>query len=294
MAYKGKNDNGKKGGNKGAGAKSGGNGGGKKHCDNCGPNNTHVTADCFKNKKRSNDTKQNPKTKDSAKPPSRPCSHCGGPHYDNQCPNNTGGQTNKPQNGKTPSRPCKHCQQSGHFDSACPTLTNNASSTVPWQNQNQPFNQPCPSCGQAHHCNQCPNRPQLPQGQYVQTTTEVYGQLGALINALQANPSQANAIIGEWQGVYGQQQQQPAAPIFQQQQPQAPAFSLQPLAVWHNNGEDVHFAQPYEETSMFGQQAEQRGTYMQQWHTNSTNFGAVPDAMDRDGDVVMSEWDYLG
>jgi hypothetical protein len=251
--------------------------GGMKQCDNCGHNKSHTTADCYKNKSKK-------PAGDSAKPPSRPCSHCQGQHYDNQCPNMHGniiqGQNQTQNAGKTPSRPCKHCGMSGHFDNACPTQNNGSQSqsqsqsqsrpTPNWQSQNQIINQNCPTCGGAHQASQCPNKSTTPAPQYISSSTEVYAQL---VKALRDNPGNAVSIFGQWDAIYlhfSPQAPQQQAPVFGQQE-------VPPMARWANNGENTQYADFYEETSSFSQLS------VQGQSQEGQGYGEV----DRDGDVVM-------
>ncbi|KAE8443647.1 hypothetical protein EG329_001505 [Mollisiaceae sp. DMI_Dod_QoI] len=280
MAKKFNNQKGKGGAGAHQNGNKGGKNGGMKYCTICKENKTHVTADCYKLK-----NKQNTKNGQSqTNTPSRPCSHCGGAHYNNQCPNNQNGISHT--QGKPPSRPCSHCQGQ-HYDNQCPSNNGgqkhgnkNASN---WQNQNQPFNQPCPSCGQAHQGSQCPNCPQQPTNQYLATTNEVQAQIGQLVAALQSHPLEVDNIFGQWRAAY---------PNFSlQQQEQVPAINMQPLVTWQDHHDNFQRAQPYEETCMAGR------SYVPAPVLNTMQygeFGVVPDSIDRDGDVVMSEWDYVG
>lgn len=290
MAYKGKISKNRN-GNNGAGAiptckichknghvasdcrsnKNNGKSGGQhqQHCNNCGPNNTHSTRDYKKD--RNNNGKGNNIANPSftlTKVPSRPCSHCQGPHYDDQCPNINGGNL--------------------------PQTEGSRRGTPIWSQQNLTSNQPCPICGQAHQVDQCPHRSQPPPNQYVQTESDLI-KINQLVFAVRDDPYQAEAIYALWKTAYpefSQQQQQVLVP----QVPQQPvynnhpaAFTVPPVSGWPITGHTFQFAQDYEETSMTGQQ----GVYSSYPQQPYANFGAVPHPIDKDGDVIMSEWDYI-
>ncbi|CZR56784.1 uncharacterized protein PAC_06673 [Phialocephala subalpina] len=252
--------------------KKGGANGGKKHCKNCGDNNSHVTADCKKGK---NDQK--------------------GDHFNNACPTKNGGKGN---NGdKKPSRPCSHCSGE-HFDSNCnqngSKQKDKYSQAGSWQNEDLPINQTCSICGKQHQTSGCPNYPQQATNTYMQTTAEVNA---ILIKALNDHPGNETEVMSQWRVAYPHL----AEPQLQQQSQQyiqfhaiAPVMNTQPFATWESMGQsfqNMQIAQPYEETSMTGR------SYIPaqvQSIMRYGNFGAVPDSIDRDGDVVMDEWSYVG
>lgn len=224
---------------------------GMKHCENCGDNRSHVTADCFKNKNKSNNNG------DSTKVPSRPCSHCGGAHYDNQCNNNVFGDGNQNQNQGQ-----GHGQQNQHQPQAF------------WQTQTQIFNTPCLYCGEAHQASQCPQRPARQVPAYLSTTIEVYE---ALVSNLHQNPANATSIYQSWELQQQQQQQQlaqmPRLNVVAMQQ-----ASVEPMMTWMNGGENVQYADLYEETSSF-----ERLSIHEQGQGQNELYADV----DRDGDSVM-------